>query len=388
MKLFILSKKVLKMPDNKIYYNDLRNICLEITDGGFSAYLTIKKKLEIIDEDEIKKLIETAGIITGFDKAKEYNLKKEVEKEFNKPFLIALGEKPEQQIEIDLKLEKNSLIDPENLKDITDLNKIPFIKQSTIIADLKINGSTQKGIDIFGNEYSPENSKQNTVDDFLGKNVIYSKELEQIIAKKSGYFFVGNNGKLNVISDIIYKKDIKNSKMTIFSNLIVKADITDSEIFVDGNIAFGSAEKSRIFCKKKITIGKSARFCFLVSDREIIGNNESFIKGGKTQSGWKIEIGTIGSPFSIATEIEITVAPYLKHQISSSLHHSEEMETEFEKKLNEFLIIKKSDHNIKVLRKVFRGTFVRIYNSSITVEEDLNAVVFENIKNQIESHSI
>lgn len=377
------------MSENKVFTNPDGNIILEIADNGFSAYLTIKETQNLFDEKEISNLLQQAGIKFGFENASNYLKQKQIKKEFNQPFLIVLGEKHEPEIEVSYLIEKNETIDPQHIENTSEIKELKKITKNQPLLTLKVQENPKSSFDVFGNEISSEEGREHCIQNLIGKNVYFSKN--KIYSEKEGYFFTDKQKKINVFEQIIFNKDIINETLQVPGDIKINGDLINSEIRVEGNIEFKAAEKSQIFCHGKMIIHKNARFCKLISEQGISGEEETFIKGGLTQSGSNIKIGSIGSPFSIPTELEITVAPFLKEKmIILPENDCRQLESEYEKKLDNFLKSDLKNNRISIIKKLFPDCFIRIMNKSKRISQESNGIFFENnndelILNQVEN---
>ena len=373
------------MSENKILTNSDENIILEIADDGFSAHLTIKETHNLLDENEISNLLQQAGIKFGIENATNYLKQDHIKKEFNKPFLIALGEKQSPEIEISCILEKNEKINPVQLGNTSDIKELKRINKNEPLLSLKVHENPESSFDIFGNEITSDASTNQSIQNLIGKNVYFSGN--KIYSEKEGYFFTDEQGKINVFEQIVLNKDIINETLLVPSNIKINGNLINSEIRVEGNIEFESAERSKIFCNGKIFIHKNARFCKLVSEQGISGRKEAFIKGGLTQSGDNIEIGSVGSSFSIPTELEITVAPFLKEKMRTLPENDcRQLETEYEKKLDDFLKSDLKNNRISITKKIFPNCFIRILNRSKRISQESNELFFENNNDKLNAH--
>jgi len=410
--------------EEKVYTNSAKNLTLTISEDNLSAHLTVNNDTGMIDEKEITKLINTAGITNGFDKAKKLNEQNNIRKEINVPFLIAKGANPLADSEITHQFNKENCYDPEVSYDIYKLDSFEKIRKHQVLAELKISDVSEPGLDIFGNQVSSGVASSLNVDDLLGDNVYYAEEEKKILALKDGYPFINFQNKLHVKTDFfinenIIDKDLKiygdiiidgvitNSRVEVIGNLRVKGNISDCKnkgVFVDGNMNVEYAENARIVCNEILTINKNVRFCNLHSEKKIIGEKDSSIAGCLLQCGNDITLSNIGSPFSMLTEIEITASPYLKEMIRSTQDKLEkarnnseenkeiipllsselrEMEEDYEKITDELLQEELTDFHITVYEKVYPETRVRIFKHSKLIGEELNNVIFSIKDNQL-----
>lgn len=417
------------MKEGKIYTNPEQNITLRISEDGFSAYLTIKDTDGMIDEKEITKLLHTTGIKYGVEEAVEYNSQHGIQKESNVPFLVALGKNPEAQSEVSYLFNTENCFNHDEQYNIYELEKFEKVHKHQPLANLKLTDISQPGMDIFGNETPSGVSAQLNVDNYIGDNVYYSEEDNQILALKSGYPYVDYQNKIYIKADFFINEDIidktlkifgdvtidgvvTNSKVEVEGNLKVKGNISnciDTGIYVNGDVNIEYSENSKIVSSGKIVINKSARFCSMHADKEIIGEENSSIAGGLIQSGKNIDVYTIGSPFSLLTEVEIASAPYLKEQIkkaqselSSARNNPEEneeiiieltsklkeLEERYEEVFNEHLSDELGDYQIKVNNKIYPGTHLRILKHSKIINEELDSATFSVINNKLDINEV
>jgi len=370
------------MSENKVLTNSDETIILEIADDGFSAYLTIKERQNLLDENEISNLLKQAGINFGIENATNYLKQDHIRKEFNKPFLIALGKKQSSEIEISYLLGKNDKINPIHLEKTSDFKELKKVNKDEPLLSLKIQENPGSSFDIFGNEITSDASTNQSIQNLIGKNAYFSDN--KIYSEKDGYFFTDEQGKINIFEQIVLNKDIINETLLVPSNIKINGNLINSEIRVKGNIEFESAEKSQIFCNGKMLIHKNARFCMLASELGISGREETFIKGGLTQSGGNIKIGSVGSPFSIPTEIEITIAPFLKEKMRNFPENDgRQLESEYEKKINDFLKSDLKNNRISISKKLFPDCFIRILSKSKRISQESNGLYFENIEDKL-----
>ena len=365
----------------KKFFN-YKSLILEISDDAFEAFLTIKDTNSPISEDDIISLIKSAGIKFGWENAQRLNAEKKIEKQFNKPFLIAAGNKP--QINYKFTPVPEIFLNSENLTDFALLKDIKPVKKNFPLAKLEFSGTKTAGTDIFGNKVSAETFTEEFVKAHLGKNTKFLKEKNQIVAAASG-FPVLKNDKISLSEEIIFHGNIVNESLNFFGNLKVEGNLINSRLSVNGNLSFHSAEQSEITVSGSIFLRDGVRFSTLLADGKIHGTKDSFIKGGLTQSGEEIKIGSLGSPFSFNTEVEITCSPFLKKRLREEANPI--WETEFENRL--LSALKKMDSfGIYALRIVFPKTNLRIFNKSLKIDEEKKNRAYKNAGNGIYSRII
>ena len=410
------------MNEKKVYSNNDKTIFLEISEDNCSAYLTIKDPKYFVDERDISELLISTGIKYGIEKATEHNLKKEIKKELNKPFLIAMGTRSKAQSRISYLFEPEKCFNPEDPVDVFEMEKFYSIQKDQPLANLLVGSDRLPGMDIFGNEISDgEEVVINNIDEFVGENVYYSENGSQILASESGYPYIDTSSKINIKSDFVIGSDIKgrdlnltgnvvvdgvinNSKIMINGNLIAKSNISEclnSGVYASGDIEIEFAEDAKIVSGGTLRFNKSVRACIVRADNGIIGKDNSSITGGLIQSRTNINLFSVGSPFATLTEVDITTSPYLKEQIkllqsellfarNNSKENEEkihtlsaslkELESRYEKELDECSNKKIEDVSITVRDKIFPVTSFRIFKFSRKITKETRKVIF-SIKN-------
>ncbi len=412
----------MKKRKEKVYTNNDKTVLLEISEDNCSAYLTIKDPKYFVDEKDISDLLISAGIKYGIEKATEHNVKSEIKKEVNKPFLIAMGTRSKAQSRISYLFEPKKCFNPDEPVDIFEMEKFYSIHKDQPLANLLVGSERLPGMDIFGNEISDgEEVIINNIDEFVGENVYYSEKDSHIRASKPGYPYIDTLGRTNVKSDFVINNDIKgmnlnlsgnvvvdgvinNSKIEINGNLIAKSNISeclDSGVYVSGDVEIEFAENAKIVSGGTLRFNKSVRSCIVRADNGIIGKDNSSITGGLIQSGTDIDLYSVGSPFATLTEVDITTSPYLKEQIkllqnellfarNNSKENEEkiqqlsasltELESRYENELDECSNKKIEDISITVRDKIFPVTSFRIFKFSRKISKETGRVTF-SIKN-------
>lgn len=406
----------------KVYTNNDKTVFLEISDDNCSAYLTIKDPKYFVDEKDISELLISTGIKYGIEKATEHNIKNEIKKEVNKPFLIAMGTKSKAQSRISYLFEPEKCFNPNEQVDVFEMEKFYSIHKDQPLANLLVGSDRLPGMDIFGNEISDDEEVIiNNIDEFVGENVYYSEKDSQIRASKSGYPYIDTLSKINIKSDFVISSDIKgkdlnltgdvvvdgvinNSKIKISGNLIAKSNISEclnSGIYVSGDVEIEFAEDAKIVSGGTLKFNKSVRACIIRADNGVIGKDNSSITGGLIQSRKNIDLYSVGSPFATLTEVDITTSPYLKEQIkllqsellfarNNSKENEEkiqklstsltELESRYENELDEYSSKKIEDVSITVRDKIFPVTSFRIFKFSRKISKETGRVTF-SIKN-------
>ena len=420
---------------DKHFQNEDESINITISDDNQSAYLTISKTEQPINEEDIVTLIEESGISNGICKIKD-----NAEIAFDTPFLIASGTSsilPNVEFDKLFDESKSSILLKEY--EIKNLKHLDFIPKDNPVAHFFVTKSGSLGKDIFGKIDENVKIDENIVDEYLGENVYFDKDRSQIMAKVGGYPYITNEKRVNVKSDFeintdidinfenFYLKgnlnvvgDIKDKiVIKIDGNLNVQGDIDDALIDVSGdinvkgnirncqsagisasgNIKFISAENSKIVSGQKILFYENCHYCRLIANSEIIGDEaESLFVGGIAQSGGNIEIAAIGSSSNVSTEVEITVSPYIKekmmrlskrlHKLREDLSSNETTIKKLSEKLEDLEVIFEEDINqalyeenayvkhILAFNRIFPGTYLRILKKSANIAEILEKVSF------------
>ena len=413
------------MKNNRIFTNDKKNIILEISEDSLSAYLTIKESGKFINESEILDILKKAGIKKGLNRAREFLNLNLIKKEFDKPFLIAHRADIED-MDISYLFDMGRSYDPVNFISVFELSDLEVVKKDGALAQMKFSDSEGKETlyDIFGNEIDLKEVQSHSINNFLGKNVYFSPEKNQILAEMSGYPYVDSQKKINVESDFELNESFSKVSLDIKGNFIINGNINQSKIDVDGNlkvngniknclkdglfvngdVEFESAENSKIACKGKMIFNKNTSFCVLSSNEEIIGGEDSSLIGGLTQSGKSIEIANIGSPFSVPTEVEITIAPYLKERminltgtikglkknnkadidkVSEISENIKNFEKEIEDKMDLYLRGGVEEYYVKAREKVFADTRIRILNKTRILSKEMGEIILSFKKGEL-----
>lgn len=438
------------MEREKSFFNENQNILLEIAEDEYAAYLTIIDNNDFIDETEVLDLIKKSGIVFGIEEAKEFIAEKGLEREFDKPFPIAIGKRIiDPQVEFSIIFNLENSIQSENKTVNLDFSQLEFkekISSHQPLAHLFVTKKAQTGMNIFGEDVLPEISEQEVIKNYLGENVYYSEERSQIFSETAGYPYIDELNRVSVKNHFVIDGDIgieqKNFSLSgdltvngsikdkisinIDGNLFVKKDINDATIFatgkivVDGdilnckqgeinslnNIDFYSAENATIITPMKINFKKNAHFCRLIAEKGIFGDSqESSIIGGLTQSGENIEVAIIGNSSAIGTEVEITIAPYIKEKmltmtknlmklkdnpdenqemIESMSDEISELENKLEEEINKAIMNNDSiPQHITVFKKIFGGTYLRVLRKSRTIVEELEQVSFTIVDGEL-----
>lgn len=417
----------------KRFENQTKNIILEISDDDLSAYLTIKKTGSIIDEQDIAMLIAQGRIKAGIAEAKAFMHEAQLEKDYNKPFPIALGEKgTEPQAEF------SALFDTDNCyteKDFIEnnslLNKLVKVEKDATLAHLFITRPGRSGFNVYSEPVLPKYTEEELLISYLGENVYYSKDRSQIYAKTAGYPYLDENKKVCVKSAFIIDGDLNkpnqeiringdliinghvkpHTKLEVLGKLEIKGNVEDSEIYAKGKITIKgkvvncrkrgisseteihleSAENSLVLSGGNIYLEDKAKFCRFIAENEINGSalNSAF-EGGHCQASNKIMLAFLGNSAGIATEAELTVSPYKKEEIliiNKRLKSTNELDEnkkvlleekaellsrQLERELTYNLLEGNNENkSIGAYQSICSGVYLRILKNSLTIEEDV-----------------
>jgi len=432
---------------SEIFQSEQSNFKIEISEDKFSAYLTVFANEGFVNENELLDLIKITKINYGFEEANEFVIEKEISKDYDQPFPIAIGVKPKET-----EVEFSPLFDLKNCyhqnigNQFDALKSITRIKKGDPLAHLFVTKQSQTGINVFGDIVEPHTMEKQIINNYLGDNVSYSEERGQIIADKTGYPYMDDLSRINVKSEFVIDKNIDLTmgdldffgsitvngdiidkvKIKLDGDLIVNGNINDAELDVQGNITingdiidckspgllasgnilFNSAENSRIISGKKINFNKNVQFCKIVAENGIYGKEEgSAIVGGLSNSGEHIETSIIGNTGGIATEIEISISPYTKElmlivskqmiklkelKLDNSVEyqnlHDElsTLEIKLENEVNSMLKnIDNLPKHIMAFKKIFPGTYIRILKKSLHLLEEHNRVSFSIVNGEL-----
>jgi hypothetical protein len=389
------------------------NVVLEVSEDKFSAYITIKDSDDFVNETVITKLFKEAGITHGINNAADHLRKTGFEKKCNVPFLVAQGSVSAIEYKVSYAFEFTNCISGADVSSLEELADKKTIKADMPMANIYISEGEAAGVNIFGEEVKEGILGSFNLETIMGQNVYFSKETNQIFSKQSGYPYLRGR-KLCVKSDFVLPKIENQEDLRLFGNYTIKEDITDSQliiegdlnvkgavlncgekgILVNGNTNVVSVENSRVICSGNINLAGSATSSILSAAQSIVGNEHSSIAGGITQCGQDIKIGTAGSPFGTATQIEVALNPYLKEYVKIVSKEKEELiksygedsldvekkrnlqylaEKKMKTKMMEIISNKEPDNSIIVDNNIYPGTVFRIYNHTTSVTEEITS---------------
>ena len=378
------------------YRSEKGNVELTVTEDRFSAYLKINEN-GIISENEIIELINKAGI-KGLLNHRD---QEDSEKKYSEPFLIARSVYY-NELNINYLFDVKHSYDPKIIKSVTDFNKLSKVTENNALAEIKLNkiDKDEQYYDVFGEAVSDADVIERFASRFLTDQVYFSKQRGAIFSLVKGYPYLEASGaialkavfessenlhklKMNFYGDLIINGNIDNCQLYVTGDLIVHGNITNclsDWIMAKGKLEFDSAENSIIGAGKGITFSKSSRYCYTVCDGIIKGGVQSSVIGGLMKSSSGIQIASVGSTIPIKTSLEIAILPYQKEQLKkvagnlTKIRKKNKAEfigrAEKQKKLESILVkaydqllqIKKSP-SIKVEQKLYKDTWIKIYNN-------------------------
>jgi len=343
------------------------NLELIIADDKLSAHMIVKNSKNILDENEILKLIADAGIKYGFENASNFNHKNSSKKSFDKPFLIAKSSLPEIKINLLHLFDTDNCIS-KNFQ-FSKIENLENARKNQNLAKVKITKTNET--DIFGNRI---NFSQ-ILEKYLGENVYFSESDEMIKATENGYPFIDENNKICLKHNFIIKKNVADLYLKLLGNFQFENKIKNSYFFVDGNVKLNSIINSRIVAKGDIFIDKKTVKSVLQADHRITGSANSFADGGILQSGKFISISTIGKSKKSFTEVEICVVPTLKEELKNAinLEKIEELQNQFSNLLNKNI---DSKNKIVIKNKIYKNSFFRISKYAKMVDKNTIDPVF------------
>ena len=431
----------------EIYESDFGNYVIEVSDDKFSAYLTIAHRNDFLSEKELVDLIAKTNISFGFDEARELVASKNIEKNYDQPFPIAIGVKPKStEVEFSPLFDTENSYHPKLGNQFDKIQRLCKIKKGEPVAHLFVTKEGKAGMNIFGEEVDTELYENHIVENYLGDNVTHSHERGQIIAQSSGYPYMDELSRVHVKAEFVIDKnlDLTFNDMNFFGSLIVQGDIMDKiklkiegdltvhgeikdaeldingditvegdiidcknpGIIASGNINLNSAENSKITSGGKVNFKKNLQFSRIVAENGLFGNQDSStLVGGVYISGEHIETSVIGNIGGISTEVEISISPYTKEcmlNVSKQMLKLKELNLtdsdEYNKlhdELNALEIKLENDINtvlknqenlpkhIMAFKKIFPGTYIRILKKSMHLKEELNRVSFSIVNGDL-----
>jgi len=422
--------------DNLIYSKS-GNIALRIDDDKLSAWVTIKNSGELIDEQEILDLIADAGICYGFENALAWMADNGAEKEYEKPFPVAICKPSQSEQKLNLLFDSEHTFKPDCEWSFADIAGWTFVEQGATLADMSYNLFTEGGsiYNIYG-ELTANSTNSIDLSLYPGNNV--KLENDTIIAEVTGYPYIDKDGKINVLDSLTYTGDIEDvtvpitlaasltvdgsingARLSILKNLTVTGCIRKSEIYAEGNLnietdiiecqtsgvvclhdlSVRNIFDSLVLCKGRVNFTNLISGSRVISEQKLEGElNNSTIYGSQILTSGSIDVASIGNADEAETEIEITISPFSKERmtqltkaliklkespsynadkIESLNAELQELETCLSNDLNTFL---KTDNRasryIKVHQDIYPGVYIRILKRAFTIKQHQESVEF------------
>lgn len=355
---------------NKTFTNKQGNLVLEIRDEGMSAWMTIKATGKLVDEHEILKLIDQAGIKAGFEDAQRHISLHNLEKDFGIPFPLALCNTGAATTILRYYFDRHQKLDPGKLLSPEDLSELSYVMPGTVLADYSSNLFDRQGsiYNIFGEIIPNENVDAGVADEKAGQNVDFDPQRNAFVARRTGYPYLDRAGQISIMDSILIKDpsliqpplrtplsvvcdssisgieilaqgsieihgDVDNCRLsseagiTILGNCVHSVLTAKHSLTINGDIISCSEEglnsggdltcncirDSLVLCRGFLNLNGQVTGSKIVAEKGINGHREqSSIANSHVQSSGNIELGSLGSVDGGETEMEITISPYYK----------------------------------------------------------------------------
>lgn len=424
---------------DNVIYSPSGSVSIQISEDKMSAWMTIHKTGKIIDENEVLELIKNVGICYGQDEALAWMAENGFDKDYEKPFPIAICKPSKSHSSLNYHFDCNLTYNPDAEWSWEDVRTWTFIQKDALLADLSINLFDEGG-SIYNVVGELITSSSETIDltQFIGANVYHDKANNSLNALVTGYPYINSEGKLCVIDELHYSKDIQGMdapillatsltvegsilgvKLSILKDLLVKGDIKNSEVYVEGNLEVSgnisecipagitvlndikvkSIFNSLVNCQGSLDFESMLLGSKVIADKQIVGNPHlSSVIGCHVQTNGFIDIGTAGDRDATQTELEITISPYIKERIThltkviiklkenpeTNAEQIEQIEDKLkglEASLSDNLTQYLSEVDIppryiKTHSEIFKGVFIRVLKRAFTVKANQSSAVF------------
>jgi len=416
-----------------IIYSPSGSISIRINEDKMSAWMYIHKTGKIIDELEILSLIQDAGIRNGFDEALEWMAENGYNKDYEKPFPVAICKASinKEQIKLHFDTEKAYNQDKEwNFKDIVSWS---CVEPGKTLADIPLSDfmDTSNSLNIYG-EPASDVANMLTLNSYIGTNVSLDIDGKRIISEIRGYPYLDTEGRICVADRITYVGDIKfisvpvtlgasltvegsinkthlsmtrdltikgniiNSEINTEGNLVVEGDILECQgtgIVVTQDIRVKGISDSLVLCMGNIYFENVISGSRIVAEKQIAGDpDKSQIFASQVMSYKNVDVADIGSPEGTDTEIEITVSPFLKERLMqmtkvmdklkmSPILNKDKIDT-FSKKLKiveedlsremtRYLNTKvEQPRFVKARNQLYKKSYIRVFKNSYTIKQN------------------
>ncbi len=406
-------------------------VTLQISEDKLSAWLEIKKHAQLLDEQEILDLIEESRIRYGFEEALHWMVKESFEKDFNKPFPIAMAKHSAATPQLNYHFDTENIYHPQRAWTFEELQSWSYVEKGAVLADYTLNLFSDGGsiYNIFG-EIASLSSETPDLGRFAGRNVINDRDQNRLIAAKTGYPYLEDekicildnleypqdlanittplnlacsihikgsvrNSQLLVLKDVTIEGNLEASGIYTEGDLIVKGCIRDcnmTEITVLGDLKVHGIDNSRVICNGNLSFESSITNSKVIAERSVVGNPDlSNISNSHVHSAGFMEISSAGNPDKPQTELEITISPFIKermNQLTKILVKLKENQvenqdailctkdelTDLETRLSEDISshLKEAGqipHYIRIFHDIYPGTYLRVLKSAQQIKK-------------------
>jgi uncharacterized protein (DUF342 family) len=422
-----------------IIYSPSGNVSIRINDDKMSAWMYIHKSDKIIDEKEILNLIDDSGICHGFEEALEWMAENGYNKDFDKPFPVAICKTSASNETISHRFDPTRSYNPEKEWQFRDVQTWTYVEEGSVLAEVSFNlfNDGASVYNIFG-ELATNLSGSLMLSDYLGQNVCLDSDKKQIIAAVSGYPYVDENNKIHVADNLVYKGDVKLTKvpltlsvalticgtvnkahLSVLKDITITGNVISAEIYSEGNIAIkgdiidcqttgviamgdlncNSIINSLVLCKGKLSFDTSINNSRVIAEKYLSGNPEiSRISESQVFSAVGVDVAEVGDTEGKETEIEITISPFNRERIAQlkktiakleenydlnseridqGLKKMRVLETNFAEDLKTYYeSADEIPRYVKVREHVYKGTYIRVLKKSYKVKQNQDCIEY------------
>jgi uncharacterized protein (DUF342 family) len=416
-----------------IIYSPSGSISIRINEDKMSAWMYIHKTGKIIDELEILSLIQDAGIRNGFDEALEWMAENGYNKDFEKPFPVAICKASINKEQIKLHFDPEKAYNPDKEWNFKDIVNWSCVEPGKTLADIPLSDfmDVSNSLNIYG-EPASDVANMLTLNSYIGTNVSLDIDGKRIISEIRGYPYLDTEGRICVADRITYVGDIKfisvpvtlgasltvegsinkthlsmtrdltikgniiNSEINTEGNLVVEGDILECQgtgIVVTQDIRVKGISDSLVLCMGNIYFENVISGSRIVAEKQIAGDpDKSQIFASQVMSYKNVDVADIGSPEGTDTEIEITVSPFLKERLMqmtkvmdklkmSPILNKDKIDT-FSKKLKiveedlsremtRYLNTKvEQPRFVKARNQLYKKSYIRVFKNSYTIKQN------------------
>lgn len=416
-----------------IIYSPSGSISIRINEDKMSAWMYIHKTGNIIDELEILSLIQDAGIRNGFDEALEWMAENGYNKDFEKPFPVAICKASINKEQIKLHFDSEKAYNPDKEWNFKDISSWSCVEPGKTLADIPLSDfmDTSNSLNIYG-EPASDVANMLTLNSYIGTNVSLDIDGKRIISEIRGYPYLDTEGRICVADRITYVGDIKfisvpvtlgaslivegsinkthlsmtrdltikgniiNSEINTEGNLVVEGDILECQgtgIVVTQDIRVKGISDSLVLCMGNIYFENVISGSRIIAEKQIAGDpDKSQIFASQVMAYKNVDVADIGSPEGADTEIEITVSPFLKERLMqmtkvmdklklSPVLNKDKIDT-FSKKLKiveedlsremtRFLNTKvEQPRFVKARNQLYKKSYIRVFKNSYAIKQN------------------